>query len=852
MTPYTLLMNAIDPVVLDRHSVPPRPERLAPAPRSYSEGAIGAWLNAMTCGRDPWSHQSKALSLDDEGHNVVIATGTASGKTLPLQATVIRELLGKPDTTFLIFCPQIALTGDQTHRWRAAVALAGLDPDLVGEINGRVPPCERDDIIKRARVLIVTPDIVHRSLLRQLSVPSVRGFIGNLSKIGIDEAHELQGVFGSNCAYFFRRLRAAHRKLMMSAGKAPKDFGVMAASATIADPKGHLEALTGLPFEVVSESDNGAPFHGLELIHIEGPGHGAAAETLLVEYVSRIASQIAPNAAIAFVNNRQGVERITARIGMANVEPYRAGLEAVDRAAIEKALRDGNLAAVVGTSALELGIDIPQFVVGLNLGVPDTLMSLKQRSGRAGRVSESVFAVIAPASGFAKLGTSLGEFFDGEIEASPLYLDNAIIQYQQACCLLDESTLEDGTAQLPHGIDWPKGFAAAFAMAFPGAPKPREIEQIAWQSSGVPQADNPLRKLSDTQYALRIRGSGDKIGTIDGDKALQEAYPAAIYYQRKKAYRVTGWVENGYERSIYVEPTPHSPRTHPIMFTQISASHRDSELQEGRLLASDLGSLAEIRIRVTEKVIGYSYRGKQNLYSDLSKKDPRKVSKQRNYTTTGVLIRLNEPWFNGQGGAAGDARKQVAQALKALLTSKRSIASSEIGYAHSGIAMHGAVGPQRIHDAVVLYDNMPGGVRLTEPLFSELEHFLERLRRGAELAGTEALLDEISVGRLGRWYRSLRPPQKVPQLIPDMPAGERLIYATGSIVGVRIGGAVVERRLLGHHLLAMDGAEHLAYLYESGSGVKAMVPHDQIEPVGHDWRHVVWDPTLDTVREIAA
>lgn len=187
-----------------------------------------------------------------------------------------------------------------------------------------------------------------------------------------------------------------------------------------------------------------------------------------------------------------------------------------------------------------------------------------------------------------------------------------------------------------------------------------------------------------------------------------------------------------------------------------------------------------------------------------------------------------------------------------MLTSKRSIASSEIGYAHSGIAMHGAVGPQRIHDAVVLYDNMPGGVRLTEPLFSELAHFLERLRRGAELAGTEALLDEISVSRLGRWYRSLRPAHKVPEIIPDTAAGERLIYASGSVVGVRIGGVIVERRLLGHQLLAMGGTEHLAYLYESGAGVNAMVPHDQIEPVGHDWRHVVWDPRLDTVREIAA
>ena len=69
----------------------------------------------------------------------------------------------------------------------------------------------------------------------------------------------------------------------------------------------------------------------------------------------------------------------------ASVKPYRSGYEAEDRTAIERALRDGCLRGVVSTSALELGIDIPHFVVGFNIGVPASRKSFRQRLGRVGR-----------------------------------------------------------------------------------------------------------------------------------------------------------------------------------------------------------------------------------------------------------------------------------------------------------------------------------------------------------------------------------------------------------------------------------------------------------------------------------
>lgn len=852
MTPLDLLLNATSPTVLDQHYIPPRAERTAPPPVDYADTDVGRWLHKMTNGKDPWLHQSRMLEAIENGHNVVLATGTASGKTLPMQATVIRRLLESKDATAFIFDPQKSLIADQAHRWMKAVELAGLPPSIVGEVSGNVPTADRDEIIKRSRVLIVTEDVVHAYFMRQLSTPAVRRFITNLQTIIIDEAHCREGVFGSNCAYFFRRLRLAHRKLNAAAGRPQGEFQILAASATVADPAGHLKALTGRPFTVISEEDNGAPFHGLHLLHIDGPDHGAAGEAFLVEHVGAIANVIAPHAAIAFHDDRQGVERVTARIGRDDVEPYRAGLESSDRTAIESALRDGKLAAVVATSALELGVDIPQFTVGINLGVPQTRKAFLQRVGRNGRRSEAVFAVVAPPAAFAKLGTTLREFYEGEAEASSLYLGNRIIQFQQASCLLDECDYEDGKFVLPGEVAWPEGFAEAVAMAVPGAHKPREIEHIAAQSTGSPHHDFPLRKIGDTKFALRVRGIDNDGATIDGDKAMREAYPGAVYYQRKKAYRVTDWRETSYERSIYLEPIPSRGRTSPILLSRISVSHQAAELQEGHLLVGMRGSLAEIRLHVNNSVIGYSVGGKEHLYRDLSKTDGRKRQKQRNYSTTGVVLRLDEPWFSGSGGAAAETRKQVAQALKTLLARERSISAGEVATAHSSIAMYGVDGPKPIHDAVVIYDEVPGGLRLTEPLFREFGHFLERLRRGAELAGEEALLDEVSVVRLCRWYQSLTDKGAEVDNVPAAQPGERLIYAPGSVVGVRINGAILERRLLQHQLLTIGNCPQLVYLYESAQGVTAIVPHDQVEPVGHDWRHVLWDTQQDTVREIAA
>jgi DEAD/DEAH box helicase domain-containing protein len=446
------LLFAAASTALERIVIPPRAERTLVIPAAYARGRIGKWVAAMTNGGDElWRHQSMALAEVAAGRNVVVATGTASGKSLAFMTPIIDMLLGA-DGKAIVFYPQKALGGDQLRRFQVALARAGLDPRLVGQINGDVDPSLRDELLNNCRLILATPDVVHAWMMPQVQSRLVREFLRQLKIAVLDEAHVFEGIFGSNVAYLLRRLRAAQAQALGSNER----LQWIAATATIRHPAEHLQRLTGVPFTVISDDENGAPFHGLTLFHISGPDRGTKAEKLLANLCSQIAPHIAPQAFIAFADSRQGVEHVADFIGRDDILPYRGGYEAIDRQAIEAMLQANELRGVIATSALELGIDIPQLQIGINLGLPQTRKALKQRIGRIGRATPGAFAVIAPATAFAQLGGTFAEYVGAEVELSRLYLDNRCIQVQAARCLLDESASTGSTSRLPDTVRWPE------------------------------------------------------------------------------------------------------------------------------------------------------------------------------------------------------------------------------------------------------------------------------------------------------------------------------------------------------------------------------------------------------------
>lgn len=841
--------------VVDRFDIAAGPERLGDLPAAFRTDQLLAVVRALARGRETvWLHQAKALTMLGQGENVVLATGTGSGKSLVFQAEMIRSLLADPEATGFALYPTKALAWDQLTRWRAAFTAAGLSEECVAEVSGSTPFGERDAILRSARLIIGTEDIIHAWFMRTLASPDAQRFVRNLQCVVIDEAHDLEGVFGSNCALLFRRVRAARSRSRRAAALPANELRFVAASATIADPASHLQNLTGLPFAIVGDEDNGAPRQAKTLLHIEGPEFGQVAESALANLIENVAGKIAPDSLIAFADGRKVVENVASTIGRDDVEPFRAGFEPEDRSEIAAGMHNGSLRAIVSTSALELGIDVPQFSVGLNLGVPMSRKAFRQRVGRVGRSGPGVFAVIAEPSAFAKLGTSLRDFYEGVPERSSLYLENSIVQVQNACCLFEECGGGDGDARLPADVDWPAGFAEAFGLAHPAAIRPAEIEHVlAHGGSGSPHRDFPLRRIGDGKFALRAhRGDGEIIGTIDDAKALREAYPGGIYRHRKTAYKVIEWRSTAYERSIYLQKTSGYSRTSPILLTQVGVSHAASELLDGRLKICASGSLAEVRMQVAETVIGFRTGKSDALYKDLARSDRRLSRKQRNFSTSGVVIRIDEPWFRGRGGAAAEARDRIGKALATILTRERGVAAGEVRWESSGIALYEKSGPRVLEDALVIFDDLCGGLRLTAPLYTELEAVLEQLGRGARMAGAQALLDEITISRLIEWQRSLENSAESRRSSPLETTGQRLIFAPGSKVAVRINGDLQDRQIKAHQLVTMHGVQQLMYSYETAPGVLALVPHEQVKPVGHDWRYLLWDACTGETEEIAA
>ena len=422
--------------VIERLELPPRAERRTPVPGPYRTGAVGRWLLSDEALKGHlWRHQALALEAFSSGNNVVLSTGTASGKSLVFQAAAIKTLEAEDEAKVLVFYPLKALAADQDVSWRRALKRAGLPTRWVASVTGDVLPAQRKAVLEQARIVIATPDVCHAWLMRGLATRASKTFLASLRLLIIDEAHVFDAVFGSNAAFLIRRLQAA-AKICRVKKRDRNPFAAIAASATIANPREHLRGLTGLDFTVVDETQDGSPQHARALLHLacdayEVQGGISKLQRDLIE-------QSDSGSFITFADSRQGIERLAAHTEHKLVSPYRSGYEVDDRAGIERALRSGGLRGVVATSALELGINIPHFEVGLNIELPASRKGFRQRLGRIGRSSPGAFAIVAASNAFRRYGSSLDDYYRRSVEPSHLYLDNRFVHFAHAKCLADE------------------------------------------------------------------------------------------------------------------------------------------------------------------------------------------------------------------------------------------------------------------------------------------------------------------------------------------------------------------------------------------------------------------------------
>jgi DEAD/DEAH box helicase domain-containing protein len=424
-----------------------------------------------------WTHQASAIEHVLRGESVVVATGTASGKSLCYQvplATAALESGGK--ATSLLLFPTKALAQDQL-RALGALSIPGLVPVTY---DGDTPADSRQWARKHASCVLTNPEMLHMGILPFHG--RWANFLKRLQYVVIDELHIYRGVFGTHLAQILRRLR---RMCTYYGGNPTFVF----ASATIGEPQRLATELCGLPVSLI---DNDGSPHGERLIGVWNPPVSAdgipvsgntATSTLLAALVAD------GHRTIAFTRSRRGAEIVAARAQRlvpdelsGTIKPYRGGYLPAERRALEASLFDGSLRGVAATTALELGVDIGGLDACVCNGFPGTISSFRQQIGRAGRSAQRSLSVLVAGDDALDqwYAANPSELFSRKPEPVVVNVANPFVLYPHIACAAHELPLIAADAEVWAGLTQPSPTRN---------PEPRS-DRDAGTSSSISQLDS--------------------------------------------------------------------------------------------------------------------------------------------------------------------------------------------------------------------------------------------------------------------------------------------------------------------------------------------------------------------------
>jgi DEAD/DEAH box helicase domain-containing protein len=493
----------------------------------------------------PWSHQVAAASLAWAGRHVVLATGTASGKSLGYQLPVLSTLATDRRATALYLSPTKALGADQLR----AVSALDLDGVRPATFDGDTPREERDWVRAHSRWVFTNPDMLHRSVLPRHG--QWASFLRRLRFVVLDECHSYRGVFGSHVALLLRRLR----RLCARYGSSPT---FVLASATVADPGGSASRLTGLDTAAVTE--DGSPrgprtvalWEPPLLEELTGENGAPVRRSAGAESARMLADLVVEGArTLAFVRSRVGAETVALRAAraLAEVDPglaarvsaYRAGFLPEERRELEQALQTGRLLGVASTNALELGVDVAGLDAVLVAGFPGTRASFWQQAGRAGRSGRSALAVLVARDD--PLDTYLVHHPEAllgrPVEGCVLDPTNPYVLGPQLACAAAESPLTEAEVSGPSALfGGPRTPAVLDALVADGMLR-RRPRGWFWARPGEwPSADVDIRGGGGGQIAVVESDTGRMLGTVDWARAPATVHPGAVYLHRGASFVV--------------------------------------------------------------------------------------------------------------------------------------------------------------------------------------------------------------------------------------------------------------------------------------------------------------------------
>ncbi|MGH3818616.1 MAG: DEAD/DEAH box helicase, partial [Pseudonocardiaceae bacterium] len=549
----------------------------------------------------PWAHQVAVAELARAGRHVVVATGTASGKSLAYQLPVLAHLLTDQHATALYLAPTKALGADQI-RAVTALGLAGLHP---AGYDGDTPRAQRDWVRSHARWVFTNPDMLHHGLLAYHD--RWARLLRRLRFVVIDECHAYRGVFGSHVALLLRRLRRVAARY----GAHPV---FVLASATVAEPAVSASRLTGVDMVAVTEDSSPcgertvALWEPPLLAELTGENGAPVRRSAGAEAARLLADLVIEGArTLVFVRSRRGAELTTlgaqralvaaAAGGLApRVAAYRAGYLPEERRALETALDSGELLGVASTNALELGVDIAGLDAVVLAGYPGTRASFWQQAGRAGRAGSGALVVFVARDD--PLDTYLvhhsATLLGAPVEATVLDPTNPYVLRPQLACAAAELPLTEACVESLGG-DVARSVVADLVAE--GALRRRPGGWFWATARRRPHSEVDIRGSSGHPVAVVEADTGRLLGTVDPGSACTAVHPGAVYLHRGDSFVVDELdLELGVALVHPEEPPWHTSARSTTDLCVVSVVH---QRRSGGV------SVALGEVAVTSQVVGY-------------------------------------------------------------------------------------------------------------------------------------------------------------------------------------------------------------------------------------------------------
>ena len=629
MTLATLLAHwradpQVGPNLVEWRKIPAKSAQFSPFPPgilpALQEAVVGLGITSL------YTHQADAWEAIKQGKNIVVVTGTASGKSLCYNLSVLDGLLNEKESTALYLFPTKALSQDQYAGLKSLLSQTNLSSEVPGHqrdgsdgikcaiYDGDTPASIRSSLRNQSRLIISNPDMLHTGILPHHT--AWMQFFKGLRFVVIDEIHSYRGVFGSHVANVIRRLK----RIAQFYGATPQ---FILTSATIGNPDELGHQLINEPVALI---DNDGAEKGEKHFLIYNPpiidkslglrksaiqaGVNLAEDLLTYNIQTIVFSRARRTVEIILTYLREqaksatGLTRYQKKDVDELIRGYRSGYLPAQRRSIEEGLRKGDVRVVVATNALELGIDIGSMEASLLVGYPGTIAATWQEAGRSGRGEKSSLAVLVaspnPLDQF--LAQHPDYFFSHSPEHGMVNPDNLLILLGHIRCATFELPFQAGEK---FGSVDPSAMGELLDFLQGEGVVHRSGDKYFWLADKYPAQNVSLRSASTETVLLQVPIAGNElestrqtIGEVDGSSSYWMTHPGAVYMHEGSTFLV---------KDLDLEK--HIATLEPTNVDYFTEPRREIIMQQVEKFAQAVisgGEKAFGEIQVTSQVIGFS------------------------------------------------------------------------------------------------------------------------------------------------------------------------------------------------------------------------------------------------------